>query len=278
MLRGSGRRGHAAGDVPEALTHILEHPNVALLPFIPEGVAIIPPMLNGLSELNGTDRPVAEVMAEMGAGVDAIMTEAGYPKPFPASDPSIAITRIPRRIERTPSPDDPLLRLDRPPPRAGACRRSLERSFLVLAAWPALVMMLAVTAIPFAITIGLAFTNYDLVRERRLALRRPRQLRPAAGRPADAPDHLQHRLPGRRDHRHPDGPRPGPRGPHGAAIRGIGIIRTLYLVPIMTAPDRGRPDLARDVQQRRGLDQLLPEPRRAAEPVWLGDPLWPCPS
>ncbi len=68
---------------PEALTTVLGQPNVALLPFIPEGVAILPPMLNGLSELNGTDRPIADVMADMGAGVDAIMKEAGYPKPFP---------------------------------------------------------------------------------------------------------------------------------------------------------------------------------------------------
>jgi multiple sugar transport system substrate-binding protein len=70
---------------PEALTYILNHPNVALLPFIPEGVAILPPMLNGLSELNGTDRPVADVMADMKAGVDAIMKKAGYPKPFPSN-------------------------------------------------------------------------------------------------------------------------------------------------------------------------------------------------
>jgi multiple sugar transport system substrate-binding protein len=69
---------------PDALTYILGHPNVALLPFIPEGVAILPPMLNGLSELNGTDKPVPQVMADMKAGVDAIMKKAGYPKPFPS--------------------------------------------------------------------------------------------------------------------------------------------------------------------------------------------------
>lgn len=68
---------------PEALTHILQHPNVTLLPFIPEGVAIIPPIQQGLQELITTDRPVAEVMAEMGAGIKAIMDAAGYPKPFP---------------------------------------------------------------------------------------------------------------------------------------------------------------------------------------------------
>ncbi len=70
---------------PEALTYILNHPNVALLPFIPEGVAILPPMLNGFSELNGTDKPVATVMADMKAGVDDIMKKAGYPKPFPSN-------------------------------------------------------------------------------------------------------------------------------------------------------------------------------------------------
>ncbi len=68
---------------PETLTQILNHPNVALLPFIPEGVAILPPMLTGLSELNGTDRAVPDVMADMKAGVDDIMKKAGYPKPFP---------------------------------------------------------------------------------------------------------------------------------------------------------------------------------------------------
>lgn len=68
---------------PEALTHILNNPNVTLLPFIPEGVAIIPPIQQGLQELITTDRPVAEVMAEMGAGIQAIMTDAGYPKEFP---------------------------------------------------------------------------------------------------------------------------------------------------------------------------------------------------
>ena len=69
---------------PEALAYILNHPNVTLLPFIPEGVAIIPPIQQGLQELITTDRPVAEVMAEMGAGIQAIMADAGYPdKPFP---------------------------------------------------------------------------------------------------------------------------------------------------------------------------------------------------
>jgi ABC-type glycerol-3-phosphate transport system substrate-binding protein len=72
---------------PEALTYILAHPDVALLPFIPEGVAIIPPISDGLSALITTKDPVPQIMAQMKAGEDAIMSKAGYPKPFPSFTP-----------------------------------------------------------------------------------------------------------------------------------------------------------------------------------------------
>jgi multiple sugar transport system substrate-binding protein len=68
----------------EALAYDLAHPDVALLPFIPEGVAIIPPIADGLSALITSTDPVATIMAQMGAGVDKIMKDAGYPKPFPS--------------------------------------------------------------------------------------------------------------------------------------------------------------------------------------------------
>lgn len=68
-----------------ALTYVLNHPDVALLPFIDEGVAIIPPISNGLSDLITTNTPVAKVMATMKSGVNTIMKSAGYPKPFPSS-------------------------------------------------------------------------------------------------------------------------------------------------------------------------------------------------
>jgi ABC-type glycerol-3-phosphate transport system substrate-binding protein len=70
---------------PAALTYILAHPDVALLPFIDEGVAIIPPISNGLSDLITTNTPVPQIMATMKSGVNTIMTSAGYPKPFPSS-------------------------------------------------------------------------------------------------------------------------------------------------------------------------------------------------
>ncbi len=72
---------------PAALTYILAHPDAALLPFIPEGVAIIPPISDGLSALITTTDPVAGIMAQMKAGENDIMTKAGYPKPFPSFTP-----------------------------------------------------------------------------------------------------------------------------------------------------------------------------------------------
>ena len=58
--------------------------------------------------------------------------------------------------------------LEDPDTKAGPERRPGlaafgDRHFLALVSWPSLLVMLAVTAVPFAISIGLAFTNYDLV-------------------------------------------------------------------------------------------------------------------
>jgi multiple sugar transport system permease protein len=39
----------------------------------------------------------------------------------------------------------------------------LDRRFLAAISWPSLLVMLAVTAVPFVVTIGLSLTNYDLV-------------------------------------------------------------------------------------------------------------------
>jgi multiple sugar transport system permease protein len=50
--------------------------------------------------------------------------------------------------------------------RATPIRSFIDRHFLALSSWPALLIMLGVTAVPFVVTIGLAFTNYDLVRSR----------------------------------------------------------------------------------------------------------------
>jgi ABC-type glycerol-3-phosphate transport system substrate-binding protein len=67
------------------LKYILAHPDVTLLPFIPEAVSLIPPISNGLSDLITTNTPVAQIMATMTSGENTIMKQAGYPKPFPSS-------------------------------------------------------------------------------------------------------------------------------------------------------------------------------------------------
>jgi len=41
--------------------------------------------------------------------------------------------------------------------------RLIDKYFLAAVSWPSLLVMLLVTAVPFAVTIGLAFTNYNLV-------------------------------------------------------------------------------------------------------------------
>jgi multiple sugar transport system permease protein len=52
-----------------------------------------------------------------------------------------------------------------PAPRRGASLRSwVEDHFLALVSWPSLLIMLGVTAVPFAITLGLSITNYDLIK------------------------------------------------------------------------------------------------------------------
>jgi multiple sugar transport system substrate-binding protein len=69
----------------QALTYILAHPDADLLPGIAQGTEIIPPIADGLSSLITSKTPVTSVMATMTKGVNAIMKQAGYPKPFPSS-------------------------------------------------------------------------------------------------------------------------------------------------------------------------------------------------
>ena len=69
----------------DQLKYILAHPDVTLLPFIPEAVSLIPPISNGLSDLITTNTPVAQIMATITSGENTLMKQAGCPKPFPSS-------------------------------------------------------------------------------------------------------------------------------------------------------------------------------------------------
>jgi multiple sugar transport system permease protein len=149
----------------------------------------------------------------------------------------------------------------------------IERYFLQVASWPALVVMLAVTAIPFAITLGLAFTNYNLVRyddwafiglDNFAELARDRQtpiiilntvvlvvattLIPTVVGLGLAVLMEQ-------------------------SIRGMGLIRTLFLVPIMTAPVVVALTWRAMFNNDAGWINYLLGIVGLPTPVWLGDPL-----
>ena len=159
-----------------------------------------------------------------------------------------------------------------PAPRGGLSTL-FERSYLVIAAWPALIVMVAVTAVPFAVTIGLAFTNYDLVRSegwefigldnfaRLLADRQTPQIVFNTAYLVVATTALETIL------------GLGLAVLMATAVRGIGIIRTFYLLPIMTAPIvvalTWRAMFNNDAGWiNYGLSLLgLPQP------TWLGEPL-----
>src|SRR5258707_5057784 len=124
------------------------------------------------------------------------------------------------------------------PATGGGLSRSFitDRHFLVSASWPSLIVMLAVTAIPFVVTIGLSLTNYDLVRSDSWKFIGLDNFA-ALVRDPHTPEIVFNTaylvigttvactLVGL-----------GLALLMESTIRGIGLIRSLYLVPIMTAP------------------------------------------
>ncbi len=122
------------------------------------------------------------------------------------------------------------------PARRGGLSATLDRRYLVLASWPAMVVMVAVTAVPFAVTIGLAFTNYDLIRSEGWSFiglgnfadligdRQTPQIVFNTAYLVIATTTLETIL------------GLGLAVLMESGVRGIGLIRTAYLVPIMTAP------------------------------------------
>jgi multiple sugar transport system permease protein len=175
---------------------------------------------------------------------------------------------------------NPLSRHRQAPATGGGLSRSLitDRHFLISASWPSLVVMLAVTAIPFIISIGLSLTNYDLVRSETWKFI-------GLGNFAD----LIH----------------DPHTPQivfntaylvvgttvactvvGLAlavlmetkIRGIGLIRSLYLIPIMTAPIVVALTWRAMFNNDAGWINYFLSLVHLPQPVWLGDSLLAMPT
>lgn len=158
-------------------------------------------------------------------------------------------------------------------PSVSASSAFVERFFLHIAAWPALIVMLAVTAIPFAITLALAFTNYDLVRYdqwRFVGLDNFGELLRDRQTPivlvntvvlvvatTVIPTVAGLGLAVLMEH----------------SFRGIGLIRTLYLVPIMTAPIVVALTWRAMFNNDAGWVNWILGGLGLPTPVWLGDPL-----
>ena len=158
-----------------------------------------------------------------------------------------------------------------PAPRGGLSA-ILDRRYLVLASWPAMVVMVAVTAIPFAVTIGLAFTNYDLVRSQGWSFiglgnfadlivdRQTPQIVFNTAYLVIATTTLETIL------------GLGLAVLMESGIRGIGLIRTAYLVPIMTAPVVVALTWRAMFNNDAGWINYFLGLANLPQPTWLGDP------
>lgn len=159
------------------------------------------------------------------------------------------------------------------PAARGGLSGLLDRSYLILAAWPAIIVMVAITAVPFAVTIGLAFTNYDLVRSdgwrfvgldnfaRLLGDRQTPQIIFNTAYLVIATTGIETIL------------GLGLAILMGSAIRGIGLIRTAYLLPIMTAPIVVALTWRAMFNNDSGWINYGLSVLGLPEPTWLGDPL-----
>lgn len=149
----------------------------------------------------------------------------------------------------------------------------VERFFLQIASWPALVVMLFVTAIPFAITIALAFTNYDLVRYdawRFVGLDNFQELLTDRQTPIVLMNTVYLVV---ATTFIPTVVGLGLAVLMERSFRGIGFIRSIYLLPIMTAPIvvalTWRAMFNNDAGWINWFSGMLGLPT----PVWLGDQL-----
>jgi multiple sugar transport system permease protein len=153
-----------------------------------------------------------------------------------------------------------------------------DRHFLISAAWPSLIVMLAVTAVPFIVSIGLSLTNYDLVRSDSWKF--------------IGFDNFADLI----------------RDPHtpqivfntaylvvgttvactvvgmalallmDSGIRGIGLIRSLYLIPIMTAPIVVALTWRAMFNNDAGWINYFLSLVHLPQPVWLGDAVLAMPT
>ncbi len=155
---------------------------------------------------------------------------------------------------------------------------AFDRHFLVGVAWPSLVLMLAITAVPFILTIALAFTNYDLILSQNwkfIGLDNFGQLLADPQMPVvvfntaylviattvlDTLVGLALAI------------------LMEASFRGVGLIRSLYLLPIMTAPIIVALTWRAMFNDEAGWINYFLGLVGLPQPVWLGDPILAMPT
>jgi multiple sugar transport system permease protein len=159
-----------------------------------------------------------------------------------------------------------------PAQRGGrSIRGFIDRYFLAMVSWPSLLIMLAVTAVPFVVTIALAFTNYNLV---------------ATAWKFTGIDNFTRLF---------QDPQTGSiifntvylvvgttvldtvfglglAVLMDAKIRGIGLIRSLYLLPIMTAPIVVALTWRAMFNNQAGWIDYFLSLAHLPQPIWLGTP------
>jgi multiple sugar transport system permease protein len=161
-----------------------------------------------------------------------------------------------------------------PAPRGGlSLHARIDKRFLIFASWPAAIVMLVITAVPFIITIALAFTNYDLIRSadwkfvgldnfvKLIADRKTPIIILNTAYLVVVATALEVVF-----------------GLFLAilmesSIRRIGIIRSLYLIPIMTAPIVVALMWRAMFNNSSGWINYFLGLAGFAKPTWLGDPL-----
>jgi multiple sugar transport system permease protein len=154
----------------------------------------------------------------------------------------------------------------------------LDRFFLVIASWPALLIMLAVTAVPFAVTIALSFTNYDLVRSdswRFIGLDNFADLLHDRQTPLIV-FNTAYLVIGTTALETIFGL--GLAVLMESGIRGIGLIRTAYMLPIMTAPIVVALTWRAMFNNDAGWINYFLGLAKLPQPTWLGDPMLAMPA
>ena len=153
----------------------------------------------------------------------------------------------------------------------------IDKYFLAFVSWPSMIIMLAVTAIPFLITIGLSFTNYDLILEHWnfIGLKNFRELIKDPQLPKILWN-TAYLVIGSTVLTTSFGL--GLAVLMNSAVRGTHLVRTLYMLPIMTAPIvvafTWRAMFNNDAGWVNWILGLLHLPK----PLWLGDPLLAMPA